>query len=69
MTADTATLGKTAGKDAADNKPTYVSILGMDGSRELLGALNEQAQLALRPLGPAAARLMQLADYIVGRNH
>jgi farnesyl diphosphate synthase len=69
VTADTATLGKTAGKDAADNKPTYVSILGMDGSRELLGALNEQAQLALRPLGPAAARLTQLADYIVGRNH
>ena len=69
VTADTATLGKTAGKDAADNKPTYVSILGMEGSRELLGALNEQAQLALRPLGPAATRLTQLADYIVGRNH
>ncbi|WP_341667177.1 polyprenyl synthetase family protein [Alcaligenes sp. SDU_A2] len=68
VTADTATLGKTAGKDAADNKPTYVSILGMDGSRELLGTLNTQAQLALRPVGPAAARLNQLADYIVGRD-
>jgi len=68
VTADTATLGKTAGKDAADNKPTYVSILGLEGSRELLGALNEKAQLALRPVGPSAARLTQLADYIVGRD-
>ncbi len=68
VTADTATLGKTAGKDAADNKPTYVSILGMDGSRALLGTLKEQAQLALRPVGPSAARLNQLADYIVGRD-
>lgn len=68
VTADTATLGKTAGKDAADNKPTYVSILGLEGSRELLGALNEEAQLALRPVGPSAARLTQLADYIVGRD-
>lgn len=68
VTADTATLGKTAGKDAADNKPTYVSILGMDGSRALLGTLKEQAQIALRPVGPSAARLNQLADYIVGRD-
>src|SRR5690606_28097124 len=68
VTAVTATLGKTAGKDAADNKPTYVSILGLEGSRELLGALNEKAQLALRPVGPSAARLTQLADYIVGRD-
>ena len=34
-TADSATLGKTAGKDAAANKPTYVSILGLEQSRIL----------------------------------
>lgn len=68
VTADTATLGKTAGKDAAENKPTYVSIMGMDGSRELLKSLHAQARAALLPLGPSAARLADLADFIVGRD-
>ncbi|MFT0547732.1 polyprenyl synthetase family protein [Allopusillimonas ginsengisoli] len=68
VTADTATLGKTAGKDAAGNKPTYVSILGLDGSRELLKSLHGQAHAALLPLGPAAERLACIADYIVGRD-
>jgi farnesyl diphosphate synthase len=69
VTADTATLGKTAGKDAAGNKPTYVSILGMDGSRELLKELHAQAHAAILPLGPPAAHLACIADYIVGRDH
>lgn len=68
VTGDTATLGKTAGKDAAGNKPTYVSVLGMDGSRELLGSLRAQAHAALLPLGPSACRLAGIADYIVGRD-
>ncbi|MDS1142106.1 polyprenyl synthetase family protein [Pusillimonas sp. SM2304] len=68
VTADTATLGKTAGKDAAGNKPTYVSIMGLDGSRELLHSLHAQAHAALLPLGPAAAHLAGIADYIVGRD-
>lgn len=68
VTADTATLGKTAGKDAAGNKPTYVSILGLDGSKELLKSLRGQAHAALLPLGPAAERLACIADYIVGRD-
>ncbi|NYT81938.1 polyprenyl synthetase family protein [Alcaligenaceae bacterium] len=68
VTADTATLGKTAGKDAAENKPTYVSIMGMDGSRELLHSLHAQAHAALLPLGPSAAHLASIADYIVGRD-
>ncbi|MCC2596427.1 polyprenyl synthetase family protein [Pusillimonas sp. MFBS29] len=68
VTADTATLGKTAGKDAAGNKPTYVSILGLDASRELLQSLHAQAHEALLPLGPAGARLAGIADYIVGRD-
>ncbi|SHI26399.1 polyprenyl synthetase family protein [Pollutimonas bauzanensis] len=68
VTSDTATLGKTAGKDAAGNKPTYVSIMGLDGSRDLLQALREQAHAALLPLGPSAAHLASIADYIVGRD-
>ncbi|CAM5778046.1 polyprenyl synthetase family protein [Castellaniella caeni] len=69
VTADSATLGKTAGKDAAQGKPTYVSILGLEGSRELLLGLREQAQAALLPLGPSGGRLRELADYIIGRSH
>ncbi|TEA78421.1 polyprenyl synthetase family protein [Allopusillimonas ginsengisoli] len=68
VTGDTKTLGKTAGKDAADNKPTYVSIMGLDGSRQLLKELHAQAHAALLPLGPSAAHLACIADYIVGRD-
>jgi len=69
VTADTATLGKTAGKDAADNKPTYVSLLGLDGARTRLSELHAQAHTALRPLGAPARRLAQLADFMVGRGY
>ncbi|MFV0282507.1 MAG: polyprenyl synthetase family protein [Castellaniella sp.] len=69
VTADSATLGKTAGKDVAQGKPTYVSIMGLEGSRELLASLREQAYAALLPLGPSASRLRELADYIIGRSH
>jgi farnesyl diphosphate synthase len=68
VTADTATLGKTAGKDAAGNKPTYVSTIGLDASRELLQNLHAQARAALLPLGPTAARLADIADFIVRRD-
>jgi len=68
VVSDTSTLGKTAGKDAAGNKPTYVSLLGLEGSRELLQALRQEAHAAVLPLGPAGTRLAELADYIVGRN-
>lgn len=68
VTADTATLGKTAGKDALENKPTYVSVLGLEGSRQLLQALRDDARAALLPLGPTAASLASLADFIVGRD-
>lgn len=69
VTADSGTLGKTAGKDAAHGKPTYVSLLGLDESRRLLAELREQAVEALRPLGAPAQRLHDLADYIVSRSH
>ncbi len=66
-TADSATLGKTAGKDAAANKPTYVSILGLEPSRVLAGKLRNDAHDALAPFGEKADRLRQLADLIVQR--
>lgn len=68
VTADTATLGKTAGKDALENKPTYVSTLGLEGSRDFLLELREEARAALLPLGPSASALASLADFIVGRD-
>ena len=63
----TATLGKTAGKDAADNKPTYVSLLGVARARELALELRADAHAALAGLGTPAERLRQLADFIVER--
>ena len=66
-TADSATLGKTAGKDAADNKPTYVSILGLEQSRALAEKLRKDAHAAVLPFGESAQRLRELADLIVQR--
>ncbi|NMG50718.1 geranyl transferase [Azoarcus communis] len=65
--ADTATLGKTAGKDADNDKPTYVSLLGLDEARRLAQEMLTAAHDALAPLGPRADALRQLADYIVHR--
>ncbi len=65
--ASTATLGKTAGKDAAQAKPTYVSILGLARARALAEELRAEAHAALAPFGPTAARLRELADFIVLR--
>jgi farnesyl diphosphate synthase len=66
-TADSATLGKTAGKDAASNKPTYVSILGLEPSRILAEKLRNDAHQALEPFGEQARRLRDIADLIVQR--
>ena len=66
-TADSATLGKTAGKDAANNKPTYVSILGLDASLALAEKLRQDAHEALSIFGDRAMRLGELADLIVQR--
>ncbi len=63
----TATLGKTAGKDAANNKPTYVSVLGIARAKALAEELREEAQGALAGLGAGAQRLSHLADFIVLR--
>jgi len=69
VTADSATLGKTAGKDAQHDKPTYVSLIGLDGSRELATQLGRDAHEALETLGPRAASLRELANLVVTRVH
>jgi geranylgeranyl diphosphate synthase type II len=60
-------LGKTAGKDAAAGKATYVSVHGLEGARRLAASLLEEALAALAPLGPRAAALQGLARLIVER--
>lgn len=65
--ATTATLGKTAGKDAENNKPTYVSILGISRARELAEKLQHDAHQALDSFGEAAIRLRQVTDFIIKR--
>ena len=63
----TATLGKTAGKDSRQGKPTYVSAMGIARARELAQELRHNAHQALEPLGAGARRLRELADFIVLR--
>jgi farnesyl diphosphate synthase len=63
----TATLGKTAGKDAKNNKPTYVNALGLDGARKFATELRDDALRALDTLPQNGGRLRQLADFIVLR--
>jgi len=63
----TSTLGKTAGKDSRQGKPTYVSTLGLARARELAGELRAEALGALEGLGERSRRLAQLADFIVLR--
>ena len=69
VTADTAQLGKTPGKDAAANKPTYVSLMGLQGAQDFASELHVQALEAIVPLGESGALLAGLADFIVLRNH
>jgi len=65
--ASTATLGKTAGKDSKQGKPTYVSALGVARARSLAEELRAEAQAALSGIGAPARRLGELADFIVLR--
>jgi len=65
--ASTATLGKTAGKDAKHHKPTYVSAMGAARAQAFAEALRADAQASLAEFGARGARLRQLADFIVLR--
>lgn len=66
-TASSAELGKSAGKDEAQNKATYVSILGLQRSHELADEMRALAMDACQPLGDQADTLRTLADYILER--
>jgi geranylgeranyl pyrophosphate synthase len=61
------TLGKTPGADAARDKPTYPSRVGLAGSHRLADAARDRAIAALAPLGTGATALAQLAHYVVRR--
>ncbi|MBC7206084.1 MAG: polyprenyl synthetase family protein [Methyloversatilis sp.] len=67
--ASTEALGKTAGKDAAANKPTYVSTLGLARARERARELHAEAIDSLSPFGDEARRLRELADFVLTRKH
>jgi farnesyl diphosphate synthase len=69
VTQPSATLGKTAGKDQGNNKPTYVSVLGLDRARSYADQLRHQAHAALaRPGLGDITRLAVLADKVVERD-
>jgi len=66
---DTATLGKTQGKDQAHDKPTYPALLGLGKAKAYALALRDQALAALEGLGDNAEPLRALARYIVERRN
>ncbi|HYP70196.1 MAG TPA: farnesyl diphosphate synthase [Variovorax sp.] len=69
VTADSQTLGKTAGKDAASDKPTYVSLLGLDGARAEAAQLHREALAALDRSGlQRTCALRALASMVVERD-
>jgi farnesyl diphosphate synthase len=63
-----ASLGKTAGKDAAQGKPTFVSLLGLDAAKARAEALRREAHAALAGFGVRGRRLSEIADAVVLRN-
>ncbi|MFM6991378.1 MAG: polyprenyl synthetase family protein [Rhodoferax sp.] len=70
VTADSAALGKTAGKDAENDKPTYVSVMGLQASQRLANGLLIQAHAALHASGLTCTdALAGLANLVVQRGH
>lgn len=69
VTTDTATLGKQQGADIARNKPTYVSLLGLEQARTKAQELHQQALLALAGFDERAQLLRALSAYIIERSH
>ena len=65
---DTATLGKTQGKDSANDKPTYPALLGLPAAKSYALELRDQAIAALSLWGESAEPLRALARFIVARN-
>lgn len=70
VVADAATLGKTPGKDADNDKPTYVSLMGLESARAYAQSLYQQSLLALAGSGLQNVQaLSALAHMVVGRSH
>ncbi len=69
VTQSTEKLGKSAGKDAAADKVTYPSILGMEASRREARRLTRRAEAALERLGPKGRRLRAIAEYLLEREY
>lgn len=69
VTASTETLGKQQGADLALNKPTYVSLLGLEEARAKAQDLHRQALVALEAFGERAEPLRKLSEYIISREH
>jgi geranylgeranyl diphosphate synthase type II len=68
VTADSATLGKTAGKDADQQKATFPALYGLEESRRMARERYEAALAAIEPLGGRALRLRQIAERVVTRS-
>jgi geranylgeranyl pyrophosphate synthase len=68
-TASSQKLGKTAGKDAAQGKLTYVAVYGIDAARREAARLEEKALAALQPLGNNGHDLITLGRFVVSRDH
>jgi geranylgeranyl diphosphate synthase type II len=69
VTQSTEMLGKTAGKDQSAGKSTYPSVFGLAMSRKEAARLTRTAMKALQPLGKKAARLEEIADYLLRREY
>jgi geranylgeranyl diphosphate synthase type II len=69
VTQSTEVLGKTAGKDAAVEKSTYPSVMGLEKSRKEAAKLTKAAMDALKPFGKNAARLEEIAAYLLKREY
>ena len=69
VTTETAIIGKQQGADVARNKPTYVSLLGLDNARAKAQELHQQALAALADFDQRAQPLRALSAYIIERSH
>nr|WP_239090317.1 farnesyl diphosphate synthase [Marinomonas ostreistagni] len=69
ITSDTETLGKAQFSDTDANKPTYPKLLGLDGAKALAKQLHDEAIAEVAPFGAKATPLVELANYIIDRNH
>ncbi len=66
---ETEILGKTQGKDLAQDKPTYPALLGLSGAREKAEELLQESLQCLGLFGEEADPLRWIAEYIIGRQH